>query len=553
MCLHPEPIQPVPAETTRVAHGAFPRGHPYLTLREEFGTLFADGQFAALFPTRGRPAEAPWRLALVTLLQFAEGLSDRQAADAVRARLDWKYLLGLELTDPGFHHSRLGEFRDRLGQAGAEVLLFEALLEQFRQRHLLKARGKQRTDSTHILAAVRLLNRLEMVGETVRHALNTVAEVAPAWLRAHLQPAWVERYAHRFEEARLPREAAERQTLALAIGEDGGHLLTAVYAPETPESVRALPAVQALREIWLQQYYREETAHGAALRWRDSEDLPPAPQRLLSPYDAEARYGKKRDTVWLGYKRHYTETCEPDQPLLLTDVQTTNALEVDSSTLPRIQAALERRDLLPAEQYVDAGYVDAHTLVDSETHYGIQLLGPAPPDTAWQSRAGAGFAAADFTIHWEEQWAECPRGQRSQTWGTRQERGQPIVQIRFARETCRACPCRSDCTRTRGAGRWLTLRPEAEHRALKAARSRQETPAFRAAYPLRSGIEGSHSQAVRRCGGRRSRYIGAVKTQVQHVLTAAALNLVRVAAWLLATPRARTRTSAFVRLVAVAV
>jgi transposase len=157
-----------PKKTARVARAAFPRGNPYLTLRDELETVYADTLFAALFPKRGQPAESPGRLALVLVLQFAEGLSDRQAAHAVRGRIDWKYLLGLELADPGFDFSVLSEFRDRLIAGGLEQLLLDELLEQFREHGLLKERGKQRSDSIHIQAAVRNLNRLECVGETMR-------------------------------------------------------------------------------------------------------------------------------------------------------------------------------------------------------------------------------------------------------------------------------------------------------------------------------------------------------------------------------------------------
>src|SRR5438445_3668585 len=130
MSLHPQPIGPVPQETARVARAAFPRGNSWLRLRDELGTIYTDETFAPLFPTHGRPAEAPWRLALVTVLQFAEGLSDRQAADAVRARLDWKYLLGLELVDPGFDHTVLSEFRTRLVDGQAERVLLDTLLRR---------------------------------------------------------------------------------------------------------------------------------------------------------------------------------------------------------------------------------------------------------------------------------------------------------------------------------------------------------------------------------------------------------------------------------------
>jgi transposase len=190
MSLRPEPIGPVPEETARIARAAFRRGNVYLRLRDELGTIYADEAFASLFSTQGQPAEAPWRLALVTVLQFAEGLSDRQAAAAVRSRIDWKYLLGLDLEDPGFDYSILSEFRARLIAGQAEFVLLESLLQRVETLGLLKRRGRQRTDSTHVLAAVRTLNRLERVGETLRAALNAVAVVAPDWLRAQAPPEW---------------------------------------------------------------------------------------------------------------------------------------------------------------------------------------------------------------------------------------------------------------------------------------------------------------------------------------------------------------------------
>jgi transposase len=188
MCLHPRSVDPVPKETARDAKAAFPKGTTYMTMRDELGAIFEDTDFAHLFPSRGKPAMAPWRLALITIMQFAEGLSDRQAADAVRGRIDWKYALGLELTDPGFDHTVLSEFRTRLVAGQAAQLLLETLLTRVCERGLLKARGRQRTDSTHVLAAIRVLNRLELVGETVRHALNSLAVVAPDWLRAWVPP-----------------------------------------------------------------------------------------------------------------------------------------------------------------------------------------------------------------------------------------------------------------------------------------------------------------------------------------------------------------------------
>src|SRR4051812_4496918 len=205
MSLHPKPCPEVPASTAAVARAAFPRGNPYLRLRDALGTVFSDAQFAPLFSSRGQPAEVPWRLALVTVLQFAENLSDRRAAEAVRGRVDWKYLLGLEVAGSGFDASVLNEFRTRLLTGGAEAVLLDTLLALCREHKLLVARGRQRTDSTHVLGAVRALNRLGCAIETLRAALNALAVAAPAWLRTHADPTWPERYAKSADEVHIPK------------------------------------------------------------------------------------------------------------------------------------------------------------------------------------------------------------------------------------------------------------------------------------------------------------------------------------------------------------
>src|SRR5687768_3525632 len=241
MCLHPHSVDPVPEQTARVAEAAFPKGTIYMTMRDELGVIFEDEDFAHLFPSRGQPAMAPWRLALVTIMQFAEGLSDRQTADAVRARIDWKYALSLDLTDAGFDASVLSEFRTRLLEGGSERLLFDHLLERFRQMGLVKERGKQRTDSTRILAVVRGLNRLELVGETMRHALDVLSTVAPEWLQRHTNPEWVKRYVRRLDDEKLPKSKEARQGEAEKIGADGHELLEAIYSGDSPYWLRKVP------------------------------------------------------------------------------------------------------------------------------------------------------------------------------------------------------------------------------------------------------------------------------------------------------------------------
>jgi transposase len=192
--LQVQPTGSVPAETARIAHQVFPKGNRYLNLRDALGSIYSDRDFATLFPTHGQPAQCPWRLALVSVMQFAEDLSDRQAAEAVRNRIDWKYALGLELTDPGFDFSVLSEFRTRLLSGSQEERVLDLLLAGLKARGWLKAGGKQRTDSTHVLAAIRNLNRLEGVGETLRATLNGLATVAPHWLGEWVPSEWFDRY-----------------------------------------------------------------------------------------------------------------------------------------------------------------------------------------------------------------------------------------------------------------------------------------------------------------------------------------------------------------------
>src|SRR5512134_4135427 len=278
----PSPRADRPDPGRRVARATFPKSTAIMRLRDAFGGLYEDVDFAALYPAQGQPGLAPWRLALVTVFQFLEQLSDRQAADAVRARIDWKYALGLELTDPGFHFSVLTEFRARLVAGGAEYLLLDRMLECFKAHGLVRARGKQRTDSTHVLAAVHDLHLLELVAETLRAALDDLAAVVPNWLREVARPVWFERYGHRVEDYRLPKRREEREALALEVGADGFLLLDALDAPEAPAVARAVPMVATLRDVWRVHYAREGDGPP---RWRAGSELPPVGERLQSPYD----------------------------------------------------------------------------------------------------------------------------------------------------------------------------------------------------------------------------------------------------------------------------
>jgi DDE family transposase len=248
---------------------------------------------------------------------------------------------------------------------------------------------------------------------------------------------------------------------------------------------------------------------------------------------------------------HLTETCDEDGPHLISHAATTRATTPDEVVTGAIQASLAQRALLPREHYVDTGYTSAALLVSSATRYGIDLVGPLPEDTSWQGRADAGFAGHNFHIDWDTRTATCPQGKPSRLWcETHDEDGHPLHRILFDPQDCRACSVRRHCTHSVEGARTLTVHPPAEQRALEAARARQQTADFEERYHTRAGIEGTMAQGVHACGLRQCRYRGLAKTTLQHLATAAAINLQRLDDWWTETPRAKTRKSPFAALVA---
>ena len=547
MTLQPRPILPVPEATAAVARAAFPKGNVYLQLRDELGTIYEDPLFADLYPRDGQPAATPWRLALVTVLQFAEHLPDRQAADAVRSRIDWKYLLGLELTDPGFDYSVLCEFRTRLVQGDLTDLLLDQMLRVLKDKGILKSRGRHRTDSTHIVAAVRDLSRMELVGTTLLHTLNSLSIVAPAWVRATVPSAWTERYRTRWDAYRLPRTESERLALCHQVGQDGYFLLKARFAADAPPWLRHIPVVDILRRVWVQNFYLDDQG----VQWRRAGNLPPAAEALCSPFDVEARYSIKRETEWTGYKVHLTETCDSDAPHLIVHVITTAATEQDNEVMADLHEALATKDVLPREHLVDQGYSDSHELMRAHDEYGVDLVMPMRGDHSWQAQAGEGFALSDFQIDWEAQQVTCPEGKTSNSWVLKHDKqGHPRYEVMFNSTNCAPCPVRERCTHSKRHRRKLTIRPAHEHAVLEAARARQHTDDFRSRYAARAGIEGTISQTVGALDMRRSRYRGEPKTHLQHIATAAATNIKRLVNWWNEIPVAKTKPTRFSVLMA---
>ena len=517
----------VPKDTYEVAHAAFPKGNGYIRLHDELEEVFDDDQFVDLYKGQGQAAASPAVLAWVTVLQYKENWTDREAAEQVRARIDVKYLLNLPLTYAGFHHSALGEFRARLLANDAEERLLAPLLRLCQERGFLKQRGKQRTDSTPVLAAVRDLNRLECVGETLRNALNELAAEAAGWLESVTPVEWYLWFGQRIHASQLAKSKQQAKEWQERIGFCGTWLLAKLAEVGTPAHLRELPAVQLLQMVWIQHYFVDQ----GKLRWRTpKEGLPPSKLFIQSPYDPEARFRTKREMRWRGYMVHMSESCDDESPHLVTNVMTTSAATGDVEMTGRIHAALAAKGLLPAEHYVDSAFVSAPHLEESQHQYAVDLIGPVSVDGSWQAKANQGYDVHSFKIDWENQVATCPNGKQSCSWRPGTKQSNPVINIAFAHRDCTPCSQRNACTKSRV--RQLCLRPKPQHLALAATRQRQQTDEFRQQYKRRAGIEGTLSQGVRAFGLRSSRYIGLAKTHLQHVAIATAMNLSRLADWL---------------------
>jgi transposase len=572
--MQPRSRAEIPQQTVLVARAAFPQGSVAMSARDELGAVFTDEQFAAAFGVRGAPAESPGALALVTALQYVENLTDRQAAQMVARAIDWKYALGLELTDPGFNSSVLSKFRSRLVTHGLEEQVFATMLTVLVDKDLVRAGGRQRTDSTHVISAVRDLNRLELAGESVRACLEALTVAAPSWLASVIDVAeWSHRYGPRVDSWRLPATAGKRDRLATVYGTDVVALLRAVFTPTAPVWLQELPAVQTLRLVLVQNYYITTDGRGREVirrREADTDGLPPARSRITSPYDTDARWAAKgEDLFWNGFKVHLSETCdedaEPDAPAdqgeqtpdnparlpapnLITNVATTTATTPDVKATTPIHHQLHDHHVLPAEHYLDSGYPSADTITTASQTFGVTLVTPALLDQSAQARAGTGFDKTAFTIDFDTRQVTCPQGSSSANWSPTNQRGTDVIVVKFATDTCRTCPVRSQCTTAKRGGRQLTFYPRDLHHALAQTRTQQSTKDWQHKYKLRAGVEGTIHQAITITGIRHARYRGIAKTHLQHVFSAIALNLIRLHAWWTGNPLQHSRTSRLERL-----
>ena len=550
MCMKPRTSDQIPEDTRQLGQILLKPDNIMRLIGERLSEFVHDDDFADLYPPEGRPAVWPGLLALVTVLQWAEALSDRQAAYAVVTRVDWKYALHLPLHYVGFDYSVLSEFRQRLLVHQAESRVFEKLLEQLKALGLVRGRGVQRTDSLAVVSAVTRLTRLELVYETLRVTLMALQRTESAWFAQMIPPRLVEEYGERGEQERWVKESgdkghAEVRRRAATIGQDGQWLVDRLEASDTPRTLQTLPEVATLRIVWAQQFYIEPLSDQpkgtGPTRFELREHLASAgAETICTPHDPEARYSEKRGHTWQGYKVHVTETADDDAPHLITDVRTTLATATDFDQVTPIQETLARREVVPAQHVLDMGYVSGENIARSNGRH-IELIGPARPDGSRQAHIPGGVTLSHFELDYGRKVARCPAEQTSAAWTACERQGQCEINIRFAAATCAVCPRFTRCVTSQSAkprGRTLHLRPYYEF--LVQQRQKQTTSSFKQVYKRRARIEATLSWSVRAQGLRQSRYIGLKKTQLQHSFSAAACNLKR-AAWWLAGRRAKPR------------
>ncbi|MEO3768731.1 IS1182 family transposase [Streptomyces sp. B8F3] len=514
----------------QIARASNPNGTTAIWVRDRLDGLWRDEDFADWYPRDGRPGLSPAQLATVCVLQFLLGLSDRQAAEAVRCRIDFKYAMAMELDDPGFHHSVLADFRERLAEGDRADRLLDLTLARLKEAGLVRERTTQRTDSTHVLAAVRNLTRLELITEAVRAALEEVADTAGHLLDELVDEDWGRRYGR---PVRLGKNPTKPKTRIMATGNDAVRLLEHLYRHGVDRA--SGPRVQALRQIVVQNYHRDAAGR---LRWRTAETedgpgLPPSSRVIVSPYDTSARYARHGHIIsWKGFSAHLTETCAPDGPNVITDVATTASTTHDSKVLPGIHTRLHRRGLLPAEHLVDSGYTSLPHLEQAARDHQVTVSGPLRSNPTRQHRRGEGFARDDFHIDYDRRQVTCPQGQVSQGWHgpypTSSPTAAPLIVARFTKSQCHPCPARAQCTTSRESTRTIGFPPRELRDLQLRVRAEQQTPDWKTRYAVRSGVEGTVNEFAHGHGMRRCRYRGQSKTHVQHVLTAIAINIERL-------------------------
>jgi len=482
----------------------------YRVVGEQLYSFIPWDELESMYSDTGRPSVNPIVLSLVTIFQYLEDAPDRVAACFVKTRLDWKYALHLPFDDNGFHYSDLCNFRKRLLSHGKESLIFDQLLGKIKAMGFLKKHGRQRTDSTHILANVCHLSRLENLSEGLRVALKAIEKADSSFYTLKLPALYREYWSTPLNDYQMTDK--ERQEALERAGRDILWLLD--FLKINRASFLRLPELEVLQTL-LQQNF---TIHNQTVHLR--KQCVDGKEKIQTPHDPEARYSTKRGKSWTGYKVHITETANDKREVnFVTDISTTNACERDNETLQEIQENICNRGLKPEQQFVDKGYVTGDNLSDSQEN-DIQLMGEASE----LSNHGL-YTADEFTIDFQNKTATCPAGNTCCLWkeyDSGKHKGE--IHISFG-DQCHDCPMKSRCTNNK-AGR--NLRLHAHYELLKERRAECKTQTFKEAMKRRPPVEGTISEMVRAHGLRRSRYRGGLKTHLQNLMIGTALNVKRL-------------------------
>ena len=485
-------------------------------LGEKGGEILDEASFAGMYSDTGRGGINPVLLCFVLILQFLEKLPDRQAAEMVRMRMDWKYALRQELDWPGFDYSSLCNFRKRLYAHGQEYAMFEQVLQYLAESGYLKSK-RQRTDAAHVLGAVERLSRLELVWETLRLALGAMTNADAKWVLGQLPAAFVSEYSQKRGDYRLSKAQAEQAMLVA--GRDGFWLLSQIEQ-KGQAAWQDLPEIVTLRQVLEQQFDQDDGEGNSGVRPKANIDV--GGDVISSPHDPAVRYSKKnKNTEWRGYKAQVTETVDGDLAVI-TDIGIHSAIEQDGLALRAIQERLAQRVLLPDKQYVDGAYCNGKTLASSE-RAGIDLHGFLGNN----SRKPDGFRQEDFDIDLEKRRAKCPAGKLATVFNPSSQ-SDVAFHVRFGKQ-CQDCLFKSLCT-TEKRGRSLEISPY--HQQLTRRRREQAGAVFVEEMHARARIESTICELARKHGLRQSRYRGQHKVALQATFTAAAVNLKRLARYL---------------------
>jgi hypothetical protein len=470
----------------------------------------------------GRPGIEPVLMAGVTLLQFMETVPDRKAVENVRFHLGWKHALNLKINDKGFHPTTLVTFRDRLTGHKDGRLIFDSILQALHKNGLVKRRGKQRLDSTHILGAVARMGRLEVVRETIRLFLEVAEKMA-----IHTSHTEWSIYYERYVDSDIAWHKASKETLNTKFHQAGLDIAALLAWAKKHPKLRDHRQTQLLQRVFEEQY--ELTEQGPKRRKNEGAGV------VKNPHDPDLQWSSKdpaRKKQWEGYKAQIAEIVpegnaserKKGQPTtgFLTEVTTTEAIASDYAGREIVETNQDEHGLGVAdEQYVDSGYVSGDTL--GQTHQeGRQLIGPARPSA---NASGDLFTAEAFDVSIENRQAICPAGHPSTQCSRLENKETGRVDYRFEWSYhCDDCPLKVQCTKARSGRRMLLVGEYHDH--LQQRRREMETDEFQKAMYQRNGIEATISEFVR-TGGRRTRYRGLAKTSLCNYLQGAAINAKR--------------------------